>query len=69
MPPDAAAAFDVEHVDARRRSRVIASNLTVEEAVALAREEAQQRRLGRMFRAGSAELKNVIVITERPSDP
>ncbi len=69
MPPDVAGAFDVEHVDATSRSQVIASNLSLEDAVAVAREEAQRRRLGRMFRAGSADLKNVIVITEHPGDP
>ncbi len=68
MRPETAAGFDVEHVDEASRSSVIASNLTLEEAVALAREEAERRRVGRMFRAGSPHVTNVIVITERPSD-
>lgn len=69
MPPESVPAFDVEHVDEASRSQLIGSNLTMEEAVALAREESERRRLGRMFRAGSAHVMNVIVITERSTEP
>jgi hypothetical protein len=65
MQPEAGAGFDVEHVDEASRSQLIASNLSLDEAIRLAREEAQRRRVGRMFRAGSPDVRNVIVITER----
>jgi hypothetical protein len=59
-----ATAFDVELIDETSRSRLIASNLSLEEAVELAKNEARRRQLGRMFRAGSTEMRNVIVISE-----
>ena len=65
MRPEIGPGYDVEHVDGTNRCQVIGSDLTLEEAVAMAREEAQRRGLGRMFRAGSTELRNVIVISER----
>jgi hypothetical protein len=64
MPPEYAPTFTVEHVDSTHRSQVIGSNLTLAQAVAMAKAEAQRRGLGRMFRAGSIHVKDVIVITE-----
>jgi hypothetical protein len=64
MPPEPQPTFAVEYFDQASRSQVIGSNLSLEEAVELARDEARQRRLGRMFAAGSAHPRDIIVITE-----
>jgi hypothetical protein len=64
MPAEGTTGFDVEHLDAASRPQLIAANLTLEEAVAVARREAKRRGVGRMFRAGSLDLRDVIVITE-----
>jgi hypothetical protein len=46
MPAERRPVFAVEYLDEASRSQVIGSNLSLEEAVELARDEARQRRLG-----------------------
>jgi hypothetical protein len=65
MRAEAGRLFNVDHLDETSRLRVIAADLTLENAVELAKREARQRGLGRMFLAGSADVRNVVVITER----
>jgi hypothetical protein len=60
------AMFDVLYLDHDRHQKLVAGALTRESAVRIARSEARERRLGRMFAAGSDPgcLHNVIAIVE-----
>jgi hypothetical protein len=61
--------YDVIEIDWDRSRSLIASHLAREQAVALARNEAQLRGLGRMFLEGSNEVRGVVGVIPRSRDP
>jgi hypothetical protein len=62
--------YDVLYLDRTRHTRVIGARLPRGPAIALARDEARQRKVGRMFLCGSepAARADMIVIVESRSE-
>ena len=60
--------YDVHYLDCHGAKRVLASGLTRPQATSLARAEARNRRVGRMFLAGSERgaIAHAVVIIDRP---